>query len=490
MLDAGPPLNSVRAPQRRASDGWALRQTGVWAAAVSTLMLIGEANAKEPVEKKPSNEPVPGAVIPTEKEKDELLGGLASGFFDERQGASQRIEELLWRAFDEEALDPEAVLQRLTSDTLGRPRQLDSEQRYRLRALAGHISEWKKLPATLPVKGTVSGNDALGLLQEDAKLPIVADRKITEELASMRMDLSKRRESRIHASVMGSLCQKARVKPVLQPDGGLKLEPLATGERIVWSQDLLGVLSPAKEDKPAELTLQCAPGQGVILGFLDKKGNFSRDAYCIKGTQMPLPPEAEEEAPHDGPRDGIPNIRLAASRNRHHEPYSPPISEADYNTIQMFDSAQAGVVVARAPSSVELRPEGEGQKIGEQMLMMEKPFQLRDTGKWVVFLQGTTYGSTVWNDVPPMFDRLTYKLPHTNRYEFRDANGKQIPHAVTDIYFARREMSIRIDCESEPVLMTLHGFGEVREEWLHMPELPSTSYKKSAVTPPEPPATR
>lgn len=441
--------------------------------AAAALGVAGTLDAQEPSAKNVAAVDVktvaPAANGVTEARVRELLAGLDADEFDVRERASKELRDVLEGAYDADSAEADALVARLRTSPGGAPRTISPEQNARLMLAESAVALWKTdLPHALPAaNAAVRGDAALHAVKTKAGVPIHADDATLDTLAAEEVRLDGERKTRVLNRVLGGLCAKAGLKPQPLPNGDLRLVPLRDGERVSWSEYLIGVRS-RDADGTERLTLQLEPGRGVIVAFMDGNGAFARGLQ----KEYVFPPDR----PVGGP---LAKLALGAAddgRTPWKGGFAPTLV---HGGMDSFHSTHAYAVVADAPATATLAPLDGSRDVGPQTIGMGKPAQSPDGG-WEFTVGSTVCGDVPWPRTPCPWDVLTYKLAHANRYVVRDAEGREMHATVVDTTFDQRRMTVKISCPREPVSVDVRAFTRMQPRWLELPD----------VTPPAPPAPR
>ncbi len=451
------------------------RAITVWVAlSVGDVMQAQEQSPPSPY--KPSQVPANAPSDPTETPRAELRAWMKDmnheTEFGIRQAAWHKAHDAMWKAFDEETDDPDAILAALKVDARGKPLELSPEQQGRHQVLKTELATWRRGPTALPPRGRIRGDMAIRLIGNKLRLNVTVADETMPELMANTLRLEGERAERLVNNILSRSANASHSKPALQNDGGVRLMPAEAKESVAWSPDLLGVVTTDEFGLPSNVELQMEPGRGQILAFINEVGTYSSMTPVKNGdgTQHHVrDPSTKDE--------DIWSITLTLPQSGR-PPITHPFGNNIYRQSQALQPKHVNAVVADLPISMELGINKGARKMGEQTLGLQNPTQLPD-GQWQVECVSHLFPHVDWATSPVEWDALTFYFGDSNRYALRDRNGSLMPTNITCTDFECRSMKVTLRCPHEPVSGMVTVYSRMSEQELELPRL-------QPVTPPAP----
>jgi hypothetical protein len=401
-----------------------------------------------------------------EEQLDRWMAAMDNNTYNVREEAWHAFIKRLQQEYDSNDTAATLLLQRMRTTSHGEARAISPEQRLRLSTAEEAFHAWKlSRPNALALGSTVSGEEALRLLQEKIGLLIIAPDDILATLAMRTIDVSVPRNKRTIHEILGTLCVSTHTKPQQLSNGTIELIPLEKDERLVWSNDLLGVLTTDAHGKK-QMSLAMELGRGVMLSYTDHRGGFAPGLpnEYVENPDAEMPPPVKQPLTVDMLKNGRPDWTRGSPQS------------STYRTVDSIHPTRVRAIVADMPASVKLTPIGVAETIGPQTIEMHQPEQL-ENGTWRVTIDASVFGDVPWPPTPCAWDALTYSLAHANRYVANGSDGTEIPTTITDTSFNMRCMTVTLTCHDEPTSLTVHAFRRMALRTLELPN----------VTPPTPP---
>ncbi len=396
----------------------------------------------------------------TEQQLSKWMRAWNDDEFAPRQVASSEAMRELWEDFDTGQRDPNALLRRIKRDPQGRLRASSAEQEGRVDNLEQEVKRWEtELPQALEKGRVLSGEKAFEKLRAKMSIPLGFD-KNWEDFGDVRVDLRGEREERLVNNVLAQLCNATKTKPWRHNSGNLDLSAAKEDESVIWSKDLLGVVTVDADGNPEQVALQMEPGRGAILALIDGEG-----AFYDPCPRLPIPPQ-ENQPVVRGPRLSI------ALPERPKWTGTVHYVQIHYDMLPT-DPAHVDAIVADLPASVTLAVGGEARQLGPQEIKLLPPKELPHGG-WQITCSSDIFAKLDWMSSDTAWDMLTYELADTNRYVMRDEKGEEMNIRIEGTDFQQRNMWVTIACPRKPASATVTAMTRFEARRLELPRLPIT----------------
>ncbi len=392
------------------------------------------------------------------------MSNMNAGTFDRRQAAWSDAKDVLWRGFDTDDEDPDALLKRLRAMGTENGASMSAEQKQRVRSLDEALSSWRtNYPQALPPVGGIRGGNALLLLRKRIPVPLHVDDEHMPMLDATELSLPASREARLVTKTLAKLCAASKTIPRRLPDESVSLVAANENERVVATDELLCVVRESDDGKTRTVELQFEPGRGVLIALFNEHGAYHpSDLDCAPdeaGKPVERAPTAiDESTTLTIASAGRPELKGISAMGHVNTTISRPIAEG-------FDA-----LVADTPRQAVVKPEGKSVRLGFQTFSATTPEQRAD-GTWSLLFKNTVCSDVPWPPTPVHWDRTTYEAANATRYIVRDEEGKEMPVTIESTIFNERCVDVTVVCPRKPAESTIVAMTEIRQKSFWMPDI-------------------